>query len=56
MYNVVNIFLPNYFYQKTIVEVLHSCDHDDEHNVNSFEKHQLQENIKISYNIIKQHT
>jgi len=51
--SVVSIFLP--IYEKTIVEVLRSCDYDDEHNVTSFEKHQLQENIKISYNIIKQH-
>jgi hypothetical protein len=53
MYNAMNIFLPSY--ENTIVEVLHSCDYDDELNVTSFEKHQLQENIKISYNIIKQH-
>ncbi len=32
----MNIFLPSY--EKRIVEVLHSCDYDDEHNVTSFEK------------------
>jgi hypothetical protein len=40
----MNIFIPSH--EKTIVEVLHSCDYDDEHNVTSSEKHQLQENIK----------